>query len=66
MDVLHQTYVKTVPTLGLEFVAGVAALTAYGRDTRRKMMRALFGRRQIREYSGDPNPKCFIPFRFLN
>ena len=44
MDILNQKYAASVPTLGLEFVAGVAAFTAYGRDTRRKMMRFLFGR----------------------
>lgn len=63
MDILNQTYVKTVRSLGLEFVAGVAAFTAYGRDTRRKMMRSLFRRHQIREYSDAPNPMHFIPLR---
>lgn len=51
MDILNQKYAATIPTLGLEFVAGVAAFTAYGRGTRRKMMRSLFDRSQIREYT---------------
>eukprot|EP00752_Nemacystus_decipiens_P009082 g8109.t1 len=41
MDILNQKYAATVTTRGLEFVAGVAAFTTYGRDTRRKMMRSL-------------------------
>ena len=49
IDILNQAYVATVSTRRLEFVAGVAALTAYGRDTRRKMMRSLYGRPVIRE-----------------
>lgn len=49
MEILNQTYVATIPVLRLEFVAGVAALTAYGRDTRRKMLRSLYGRSKIRK-----------------
>lgn len=46
MDILNQKYAATVTTRGLEFGAGVAAFTAYGRDTRRNMMRSLLvGRR---------------------
>lgn len=52
MDILNQTYTATVPSLRLEFVAGVAAFTAYGRDTRRKMVRSLYGRRQARKCLG--------------
>lgn len=44
MDILNQKYAATIPTLGLEFVAGVAAFTTYGRNTRLKMMRSLLSR----------------------
>lgn len=55
MDILNQKYVATVTTRGLEFVAGVAAFTAYGRDTRRKMMRSLLDKTRS---SNAPKGKC--------
>lgn len=55
IDILNQKYAATVTTRGMEFVAGVAAFTAYGRDTRRKMMRSLLDESRSR-YA--PKSKC--------
>ena len=60
MDILNQKYAATVTTRGLEFVAGVAAFTAYGRDTRRKMMRSLLDNSRSRN---SPKRKCKLQLR---
>lgn len=60
MDILNQKYAATVTTRGLEFVAGVAAFTAYGRDTRRKMMRSLLDDSRSRN---SPKRKCQLQLR---
>lgn len=44
MEDVNQTYAASIPKRKLEFLAGVAAYTAYGRVTRRKMLTSVLGR----------------------